>query len=426
MSGFRLPSGGLIDRDTPLAFTLDGKRHEGFAGDTLASALIASGTHLMGRSFKYHRPRGAITAGSAEPNALMEIGVGGRKEPNVRATVQELYEGLTARSQNRWPSLNFDINAINALASSFFVAGFYYKTFMWPKSFWEKLYEPMIRRAAGLGSASRIPDPDRYEKVYSNCDVLVIGSGPTGLMAALTAARAGARVIIADESSRLGGSLLSEHEEIDGRAGLEWADDVIAELAVNPDVTLMSRTTVFGWYDDNVFGCLERVQKHVAHPTHNEPVERFWRIHARRAVLATGAEERPLVFGGNDRPGVMQAAAVRTYVNRYGAAPGRSGVVFACNDSGYRTARDLIACGIDVRAVIDSRADAGDVDAGGVPVIKGGVITDVKGAKAISGIEMARGHGHEFDRLRLRRHVGRLEPGGASRLPSRPEAGMGR
>jgi len=266
---------------------------------------------------------------------------------------------------------------------------------MWPKSFWEKVYEPIIRRAAGLGAASRAPDPDRYEKAYDNCDVLVIGSGPTGLMAALTAARAGARVIIADESARLGGSLLSEREEIDGQPGLDWAAAAIAELAANPDVTLMPRTTVFGWYDDNVFGGLERVQKHVAHPDHNRPVERFWRIHARRAVLATGAEERSLVFGGNDRPGVMQASAVRTYVNRYGVAPGRSGVVFTCNDSGYRTARDLIAAGIDVRAVIDSRSDAGDIDSGGAPVVKGGVITDVKGGKAISGIEMARSHGHE-------------------------------
>ena len=262
MSGYRLPSGGLIDRNAPLSFTFDGRTREGLAGDTLASALIASGTHLMGRSFKYHRPRGAITAGSAEPNALMEIGQGGRQEPNVKATVQELYEGLVARSQNRWPSLNFDINALNSLASSLFVAGFYYKTFMWPKSFWEKIYEPIIRRAAGLGSASREPDPDRYEKVYGNCDVLVIGSGPTGLMAALTAARAGARVIVADEGSRLGGSLLGEREEIAGMSGLQWADQAIAELAASPNVTLMARTTVFGWYDGNVFGCLERVQKH--------------------------------------------------------------------------------------------------------------------------------------------------------------------
>jgi methylglutamate dehydrogenase subunit C len=254
MSGFRLSKGGLIDRSRAISFTFDGAEKSGFAGDTLASALIADGTHLMGRSFKYHRPRGVITAGAAEPNALVELRTGGRKEANTRATMIELYEGLEAKSQNRWPYLRFDVGAVNSLASAIFVAGFYYKTFMWPKSFWEKIYEPLIRKAAGLGTASRDADPDRYERAYAHCDLLVIGSGPTGLMAALTAARAGADVILAEEGSALGGSLLFENEEIDGTSGLDWARGVIAELAAMPNVTLMPRTTVFGWYDDNVFG----------------------------------------------------------------------------------------------------------------------------------------------------------------------------
>ena len=224
---------------TSLGFAFDGRRFEGHPGDTLASALLANDVLLMGRSFKYHRPRGVITAGASEPNALVELGEGGRKEANTRATMIELYDGLKAKSQNRWPSLDFDVGALNSLGSSVFVAGFYYKTFMWPKSFWETVYEPMIRRAAGLGSAAKEADPDKYEKSYAHCDVLVIGSGPTGLMAALTAARSGARVILADEGSRLGGSLLYEQEEIDGKSGLDWANGVIAELAALPNATLM-------------------------------------------------------------------------------------------------------------------------------------------------------------------------------------------
>jgi sarcosine oxidase subunit alpha len=387
MAGFRLAKGGLVDRAVPLNFTFDGKPYAGLKGDTLASALIANGRHLMGRSFKYHRPRGAITAGAAEPNALVELREGGRKEANTRATVIELYEGLVAKSQNRWPSLDFDVGAINSLASSIFVAGFYYKTFMWPKRFWEVIYEPLIRRAAGLGSASKEADPDRYEKAYAHCDLLVIGSGPTGLMAALAGARSGARIILADEGSRLGGSLLFENEEIAGNFGLEWADGVIGELASMPNVTLMPRTTIFGWYDGNIFGAAERVNDHAAVPNPHEPRQRYWRFFAKKAVLAAGAEERPLVFGGNDNPGVMLASAMRTYANRYAAATGKSIIVFTNNDSGYRTARDMKAHGVNVEAILDSRPSS-KADASGIPVLHEASIATVHGGKKTSGIKI--------------------------------------
>ncbi len=393
MTSFRLASGGLIERDRTLGFTFDGRRFEGHPGDTLASALIANGVHLMGRSFKYHRPRGVISAGASEPNALVTIREGGRREANTRATVVELYEGLEAQSQNRWPSLNLDLGAVNALASSMFVAGFYYKTFMWPKSFWEKIYEPLIRSAAGLGTAAREADPDKYEKAYAHCDLLVIGSGPAGLMAALSAAREGKRVILADEGAVLGGSLLNEMEEIDGRPGFEWATAVIAELGSMPNVTLMSRTTVFGWYDGNIFGAVERVNDHVAVPAPYEPRQRYWRIIAKGAVLAAGAEERPIVFGGNDVPGVMLAGAMRTFANRYAAAAGKSVVVFTNNDSGYRTARAMKAQGVHVEAIVDSRGEA-KADSAGVSVLRGRMIANVAGGKrGVAGVELV-GHGH--------------------------------
>ncbi len=218
----RVDGKGLIDRSKPVSFSFDGKTYSGFAGDTLASALLANDITLVARSFKYHRPRGILTAGSEEPNALMTIGTGAAREPNVRATVQEIYPGLEARSQNNWPSLEFDLMSVNDLAAPFLGAGFYYKTFMWPRAFWEKLYEPVIRRAAGLGALSGENNPDKYERAYAFCDLLVIGAGPTGLMAALVAARAGADVILADEDARMGGRLNAETYAVDGMAGPDW------------------------------------------------------------------------------------------------------------------------------------------------------------------------------------------------------------
>ncbi|MCC7425341.1 MAG: sarcosine oxidase subunit alpha family protein [Alphaproteobacteria bacterium] len=353
----RLAAGGAIDRARPLGFTFDGRAYAGFAGDTLASALLANGVRLMGRSFKYHRPRGPWGAGAEEPNALVELRTGARREPNTRATVIELFDGLVAQSQNRWPSLRFDVMGVNGLFAPIFTAGFYYKTFMWPASFWEKLYEPIIRRAAGLGRAAREPDPDEYDRSHLFCDVLVIGAGPAGLAAALAAARSGARVVLADEDVRPGGRLLAEAHEIDSAPGVLWAERVAGELAGMANVTLLARTTVFGLFDHGAFAALERVADHLPEPAPHQVRQRLWRIQARRAVLAAGAIERPIAFGGNDRPGVMAASAVRAYLHRWAVLPGRRGVVFTASDDGWRTADALLAAGASVEAVVDARPD---------------------------------------------------------------------
>lgn len=356
MSVNRLEGAGALQRDSPLSFTFDGRSYAGYQGDTVASALLAAGVRLVARSFKYHRPRGILTAGSEEPNALIELRSGARREPNTRATVVELFDGLVARSQNRWPSLNYDFGAINSLLSPVFVAGFYYKTFMWPASFWERLYEPAIRRTAGLGRASGMSDPDSYEKSHAFCDVLVIGGGPAGLAAAWTAGKAGARVILCDEDFLIGGRLNGESYEVDDMNGAVWAQRMTAELRAMPEVRVMPRTTVFGAYDGGTFGAVERVADHLTVPPDGEPRQRLWKIFARQTVLATGAIERPLVFGGNDRPGVMLAAAVRTYVHRFRVTPGRRVAVFTTCDDGWKTAFDLVRLrNVRVEAVIDSR-----------------------------------------------------------------------
>src|SRR4051812_12844706 len=388
VSAHRLANGGLIDRAQPLSFSFDGQAYSGYAGDTLASALIANGVALIGRSFKYHRPRGILTAGSDEPNALVELRTGARREPNTRATTAELYDGLVAASQNRWPSLAFDIGAVNDKLSRFLVAGFYYKTFMWPGKFWELLYEPLIRRAAGLGRAAGAEDPDHYEKAYAHCDVLVIGGGPAGLMAALAAGRAGARVILADEDFRLGGRLLAERYEIDGKPSVEWGAAIEAELAAMPDVRIMRRTTVTSLFDRGQYAALQRVNDHVALPPEHEPRQRLWKIVARRAVLAAGAHERTIAFGNNDRPGVMLAGAVRAYINRYAAAPGRRIAVFTNNDDGWRTAADAHAAGIEV-TVVDSRAEPpGQFAALGIRALTSAEVSHVHGRVGVEAIDV--------------------------------------
>ena len=361
MSGaFRAAKGGRVDRGRPLRFRFDDRLYTGLAGDTLASALLANGVHLLGRSFKYHRPRGILGAGAEEPNALVTVRRdSARVTPNLRATQVELYEGLAAQSQNRWPSLELDFGAVSGLLSPFIPAGFYYKTFMWPRSAWRRLYEPKIRAAAGLGRAPEQPDPDGYSNRFAHCDVLVVGAGPAGLAAAAAAAASGARVILCDEQPQLGGSLLSEpigdsSATIEGESAEGWLTRTVQTLASHPRVTLLARTTAFGYFPHNLLGLNQRLSDHLDRPDPNQPRERQWQVRAREVVLATGAIERPLVFPGNDRPGILLAAAARTYLNRYGVLAGSRVVLVSACDEGYRAALDLHRAGAAI-TIVDVR-----------------------------------------------------------------------
>ena len=389
----RAERGGRIDRSAPLAFTFDGVRYAGYRGDTLASALLANGVRLVGRSFKYHRRRGIFGAGSEEPNALVRVGVGARAEPNLKATQVELHDGLAAESQNRWPTLEFDVGALSNVASKLLPAGFYYKTFMWPGSWW-MLYEHFIRKAAGLGRAPDEPDPDHYDRRYAFCDVLVAGAGPAGLMAALTAARSGARVILLDDGPALGGSLLASTSTIEGGDPTELVSRIGEELASCPNVRVLSRTTAFGYYDDNMIVALERRADHVPAPPEHCPRQRVWWIRAKEVVLATGAIERPLPFENNDFPGVMLASAARTYASQYGVRPGDRAVVFTNNDSAYEAVEPVLNTGTNIVAIVDARdgGPGGDalavVQRFGIELISGSVVMRAIGRTGVDGVEV--------------------------------------
>ena len=329
---FRLAEGGAIDRRREVHFTFNGRRYKGHPGDTLASALLANGVHFIGRSFKYHRPRGIVAAGAEEPNALVQLGTGVRTEPNIRATEIALYDGLVAASQNVWPSLHFDAAALNQVFAGLFPAGFYYKTFMWPASQWPR-YEWLIRRIAGLGQAPPGRDPDRYEKMHGHADLLIVGGGVAGLAAAQAAAATGARIILAEEGADFGGQTLADGDQrIDGLPAADWVAATVAQLEAAPEVTLLRRTQVTAYHDHNYLTAVERVTDHLAGPPAHLPRQRLWKMRARQVVLATGAIERPLVFADNDRPGVMLASAVRAYIRRHAVLPGREVVIFTNND----------------------------------------------------------------------------------------------
>ena len=353
---FRLENEGLVNRSKPIDFIFNGKKYIGYEGDTLASALLANGVHLIGRSFKYHRPRGFFGAGVDEPNAKLQVTINGYSEPNINATEIELVEGLSATSQNCWPSVEFDVGAINNFLNKFFPAGFYYKTFMWPKSFWYKVYEPFIRKAAGLGVASVEKDNERYEHKYEYCDLLVTGSGPAGLASAYAAAKNGAKVILAEDKPRFGGSLLTDNVTIDNLSGKAWAEKIISELKEMPNVIVKNRSQVFGYYDHNMMVMFERIGDHLKTKSKFTPRQRLWYIRAKEVLLSTGSIERPIVFGNNDTPGVFLSAAAKEYIKVYGVLIGKKPLIFTNNDSAYETAIEFKKNGVDP-IILDTRED---------------------------------------------------------------------
>lgn len=392
----RLQDGGRIDRSKPLTFTFNGESYQGYVGDSLASALIANGVDVIGRSFKYSRPRGFVAAGAEEPNAVVQLGATEATQiPNVRATQQSLYQGLVAASTNGWPSVETDfMGLVGKIGGKMMPPGFYYKTFMFPQPMWPT-YESYIRKAAGLGRASKEKDPDIYDKMNQHADVLVVGAGPAGLMAALSAARGGARVIIADEQSEFGGSLLSSKETIDGKPAMDWVAEVVADLSQFDDVMMLPKSQVNGYHDHNFLTIHQHCTDQFADRAPNGAVaQRLHRVRAKWVVLATGAHERPLVFGNNDVPGCMQASAVSTYINRFGVVPGNELVLMTANDGAYQTAIDWHDAGRHVVAIVDARKNPQGslIDAArerGISIMVGSGVIEVQGSKRVTGVSVA-------------------------------------
>ncbi len=403
---FRLAEGGRIDRSRTLAFRFDGRAYAGHPGDTLASALLANGVHLVGRSFKYHRPRGILTAGAEEPNALVGVGRDeGHYTPNLRATQVVLHDGLVAESQNRSPSLERDFAGLTDLFWKFIPAGFYYKTFMWPKAAWTRFFEPRIRAMAGLGRAPEAADAACYAQRYAHCDVLVVGAGPAGIEAALAAASSGARVILCDEQAELGGALLAETDAtLDGTNAASFLATRLSWLQAAGQVTILPRTIAFGYFPHNMIGLAQDLTDHLGEPDDTQPRGRLWQVRAREVVIATGAIERPLAFPDNDRPGIMLADAARTYVTRYGVLPGRNAVVFTAHDSAYAAALALHRAGARIAAIADLRPDpSGELveaaHAAGLPVRPGCTLTGTEGRLRVTAATIARRDGGAGERL---------------------------
>jgi|TARA_B100001964_G_scaffold119762_1_gene133114 sarcosine oxidase subunit alpha len=391
---YRLDKIGLINRNKKISFKFNGKKYFGYEGDTLASALIANGVHLIGRSFKYHRPRGFFGAGVDEPYAIVQLYRNNETYPNVRATEQEIFEGLEAKSVNCWPSVNFDIGAINNFFNKFFPAGFYYKTFMWPKSFWYRIYEPFIRKSAGFGVVSIKHDQERYEHKYEYCDLLITGSGPSGLASAYAAAKNGASVILAEDKPRFGGTLLTSEVNIGNQSGKEWAEHIVAELKEMPNVILKNRAQIFGYYDHNMLVMSERINDHLPKSKKYSPKQRLWYIRAKEVVISSGSIERPIVFGNNDTPGVVLASAAKEYLKVYGVLVGKKPLIFTNNDSAYETAIEFKKNGIwpivlDTRSNPDSEI-INETKSMGIDIKFSYVVIAAKGYKKVKSAEIAK------------------------------------